>query len=33
MDNTLYDKDDTSSNLYAITVYKQKVLKKWFRFL
>ena len=28
MDNTLYDKDDTSSNLYAITVYKQKVLKK-----
>jgi len=31
IDNTLYDKDDTSSNLYAITVYKQKVLKKWFR--
>lgn len=28
IDNTLYDKDDTSSNLYAITVYKQKVLKK-----
>lgn len=28
MDNTLYDRDDTSSNLYAITVYKQKVLKK-----
>ena len=28
MNNTLYDKDDSSLDLYAITVYKQKVLKK-----
>jgi len=28
IDGTLYDKDDRSLDLYAITIYKQKVLTK-----
>ena len=28
IDNTLYDKNDSSLDLYTINVYKQKILKK-----